>query len=103
MLRVLSINGGIDHVIKSDRQGEFLPKCFKSAEIAQAFLDACERVGVPLDELKSAPEICLFYDLWWDAYKREAEEPRPQDRFFDMEDGFNPFEDASVADLGGEG
>ena len=71
MLRVLSINGGIDHVINNERTGEFLPKCFKSAEIAQAFLDACERVGVPLDEIKSAPEICLYYDLWRDYLQAE--------------------------------
>lgn len=47
-----------------------LPLVFDSRDLAQKFLDACERSGVELYPGISYSDMSKLYRLWFDSFKR---------------------------------
>ncbi len=59
--------------IFDDAKGWILPLSFDSQEVAQSFLDACERVGVCIYAGMPHSDLKSMFDLWFDGWKRPGQ------------------------------
>lgn len=59
--------------ILDDGKGWILSLSFDLQDVAQSFLDACERGGVCLYAGMPHSELKALFDLWFDAWKRPGQ------------------------------
>lgn len=55
-----------------ETKGVLLPFVFKSKDLAEEFLLACERVGTNLYAGMLHSDLKGLFDLWFDAFKRPS-------------------------------